>query len=581
MGGTYGPERDPLYLTIPIYFCHNQIGSYLAFYENSNQGEIQFDEQASVEFNGGALRLYVMSGDLPDALDEYSRLTGRPAMPPQWALGYHQCRWGYKSEEEIREIAAGFKQNQLPLDAIHLDIDYMEGYRVFTVNQKQFPDLAGLAADLKAEGIKLVTIIDPGIKIDPKYAVYKSGIENDVFLKLPDGKLVRGLVWPGWVNHPDFSKQTTRFWWGELYRPLIEAGVDGFWHDMNEPSSMAAFGDSTLPIATQHSIEGREGSHIEGHNLYGAQMAQAGFEGISRISPKKRPWLLTRSGWAGVQRYAWKWTGDVESTWQGLKMTVRTILGTGISGIPYSGSDIGGFSGSPDAELFTRWFQMSTFMAFFRNHAANGAPLREPWQFGEPTLSICRNFLQERVKLMPYLYSLAWEAHQKGAPLVRPLGWLDADDERLWETEDSFMLGDALLVAPVVSHRAILRKVVLPKGRWYDYWTEEIYEGGEDYVLEAVIETIPVFIREGVVFPAQENGQRVLHYFVQTQAAGEVISRLYTDEGDGYGDKRVDAFTTRTLENVVTIKWKREGEFSASRKNPHSCPWSEGYACLG
>jgi alpha-glucosidase len=566
VGGSYGLGADPLYLTIPIYYCRQDQGSYLAFYENHHRGMISLDSKAAVEFKGGALRMYVMSAELPHALQEYSRLTGRAPLPPRWAFGYHQCRWGYKSEKEIRALVEGFRWRQLPLEVIHLDIDYMDGYRVFSVDENRFPDLAALAADLEADGIKLVTIIDPGVKIDPKDAVYQAGLTLDAFLKLPDGRAVRGLVWPGWVNFPDFSKSIIRIWWGELYRKFIDAGVDGFWHDMNEPAAMAAFGESTLPMSTQHFLEGREGSHLEGHNLYGAQMDQAGFEGISRLAPEKRPWLLTRSGWAGVQRYAWKWTGDVESTWPALKMTIGTILGTGISGIPYSGSDIGGFSGSPDAELFTRWFQMSTFMALFRNHAATGAPLREPWQFGEKTLAICRKFMEVRQGLLPYLYSLAWEANQSGAPLVRPLAWVDGNDARLWEVSDSFMLGDALLVAPVVNHRAILRQVILPKGRWYSFWNDDVFEGGGDLILEAVIDTIPVLIREGVILPKLENGQRVLHYYVQTQAAGEVTSTLYTDEGDGYGDGRVDTFTSRTIENVVTLKWKREGDFPLEHK---------------
>jgi alpha-glucosidase len=566
IGGSYGPGADPLYLTIPVYYCRQEIGSYLIFYENSHDGEIAVDQNAQASFSGGALRLYVMSGSLPETLEEYSRLTGRPPLPPRWAFGYHQCRWGYKSEADIRRIVEGFREHELPLDVIHLDIDYMDKYRVFTVNEENFPDFKGLADDLAAEGIKLVTILDPGIKIDPHYEVYKSGMEKDVFLKLPNGDPVRGLVWPGWVHFPDFSKQDARDWWGEMYRPFVEAGVDGFWHDMNEPASFSAFGESTLPRVTRHNQNGKEGSHEEGHNLYGGQMNRAGYEGLLKITPDKRPWILTRSGWGGTQRYAWKWTGDVESTWPALKMTIGTVLGTGISGIPYSGSDIGGFSGSPDAELFTRWFQMSAFMALFRNHAAIGAPLREPWVFGEPTTAICRDFLNVRRALIPYLYSLTWQAHLTGAPLVRPLSWLDELDARLWEVEDSFLLGDALLVAPVVEQGAAFRKVTLPHGRWYSYWDDVVFDGGGELVVETTIEKIPVFVREGVILPKQEEGHRVLHYYDQSREAGEVVSQLYIDEGDGFNERREDSFVTRKVDNIATLKWQRSGKYPLEDK---------------
>jgi alpha-glucosidase len=561
IGGSYGPGADPLYLNIPIYYCRQDIGSYLVFHENSHAGLVRFDQFAEVEFADGALRSYVIYGPLPEVLKQYSRLTGRAPLPPHWALGYHQCRWGYKSAEDVRDVVAGFKKHDLPLDVFHLDIDYMDGYRVFTFNQKNFPDIKGLTDELEADGIKLVTIIDPGVKIDRNYHVYQTGLQQDAFCKLPDDTPVRGLVWPGWVHFPDFTNPLTRRWWGELYRPFIEAGVAGFWHDMNEPAAFSAFGEPTLPRATRHNLDGREGDHNEGHNLYGAFMNKAGYEGISRIAPEKRPWLLTRSGWAGVQRYAWKWTGDVESSWDALKMTIGTVLGTGISGVPFSGSDIGGFSGSPDAELFTRWFQMSAFMALFRSHAAAGTPLREPWRFGDPYLSICRDFLNIRRTLIPYLYSLAWEANQTGAPLVRPLSWVDPDDHRLWEVGDQFMLGSSLLIAPVVEPGAVSRKVVFPNGRWYSYWDDIVVEGGGDVEVAAPLERIPVFVREGAVLPKNKNGERALHCYLPAEQLGDVTSLVYSDEGDGYGKRRVDSFSVVRRGNNVVLNWKRDGDY--------------------
>jgi alpha-glucosidase len=247
-------------------------------------------------------------------------------------------------------------------------------------------------------------------------------------------------------------------------------------------------------------------------------------------------------------------------------MTIGTVLGTGISGFPYTGSDIGGFSGSPDAELFTRWFQMSAFMALFRNHTAIGAPLREPWVYGEPTTSICRDFLQVRKSLMPYLYSLAWQAHLTGAPLARPLSWVDEEDQRLWEVDDSFMLGDSLLVAPVVEQGAAFRKVTLPNGRWYSFWDDVVFEGGREIMVETSLERIPVFAKEGTILPREEEGRRVLHYYVQSREAGEVVSQLYIDEGDGFNEGREDTFFSRKVENVATLRWQKDGNYPLEEK---------------
>ncbi len=429
-GGSYGPHDDPLYMTIPVAIGLHPGGSYLVFYENSHPGTVLVAEQIEAHFEGGSLRYYLAAGAPARTLARFMELTGRPPMPPRWALGYHQCRWGYKDESEIRAIVEAFKGHGLPLSAVHLDIDYMDGYRVFTVDPDRFPDLARLTSDLHAQGVKTVTILDPGVKRDPRYPVFDQGLERQVFLPAANGQPFTGVVWPGWAVFPDFSKPDARSWWGEHYSGLLKSGVDGFWHDMNEPTSFAAWGDPSLPGSLEHDMDGRGGLHLEAHNLYALLMARAGYEALRRLAPDRRPWLLTRSGWAGVQRYAWHWTGDTESSWQALRMTVRTVLGLSLSGIPFTGPDIGGFSGAPSPELFTRWFQMAAFMPFFRNHAAVGTPPREPWRFGEPYLEIARNFLQLRLHLDPYFYTLAWLAHTRGQPLVRPLFWPDCLNRR-------------------------------------------------------------------------------------------------------------------------------------------------------
>lgn len=312
-GGSYGIGADPLYMSIPVYLGLHSQGSYLLFYENSFPGEISFQEQASAHFEGGALRYYFIPGPPDKALADYMALTGFPPLPPRWALGYHQSRWGYTTEAQLREVVEGFRRHDLPLDAVHLDIDYMDGFRLFTVDKTRFPDLPGLAKELKDQGIRLVTILDCGIKQDPENPVYREGLEKNLFLKSPNGKPVKALVWPGWSAFPDFTDAEVRDWWGGQYAALLEAGASGVWHDMNEPGTFSAWGDPTLPTVSRHAMGGRGGSHREAHNLYGLLMGKAGYEGLQKLQPEKRAWLLTRSGWAGIQRYAWHWTADTES----------------------------------------------------------------------------------------------------------------------------------------------------------------------------------------------------------------------------------------------------------------------------
>ncbi|MBN2043635.1 MAG: hypothetical protein JW757_01340 [Anaerolineales bacterium] len=563
--GSYGPGDEPVYVNIPVYYCQQSAGSYLVFYENSFEAQAEFDASARIRFNGGALRMYLFSGELPMAMMEYTRLTGRAGLPPKWALGFHQCRWGYRTAEEVRRVLDGFKEHNLPLDAFHFDIDYMDGYRVFTVDEERFARFDDLLADMNREGVHPVVIIDPGVKIDPDYGVYSEGMQGDHFVKLPDGKPYRGLVWPGWVHFPDFTKPETRRWWGSYYQRFIEDGVAGFWHDMNEPTSFSAWGESNLSRKTVFSFEGREGTLDEAHNLYGLQMNAAAHNALRILRPDSRPWLLTRSGWAGLQRYAWKWTGDTESTWAALKMTISTVLGLGISGIPYSGSDIGGFSGNPDAELYTRWFQMSALMAFFRNHAAIHSERGEPWQYGFAATEICREMLYLRKKLMPYIYSLAFESFDTGAPLARPLIWADPKDLRLWELDDAYLLGSDILVAPVLEAGAEAREVFLPEGTWYHYWDDEVFTGGQKVTVAAPLTQIPFFFRGGSIVPMQEEDQIALHIFIP-QEEGETSSTFYQDAGDGYGSFRSELHILSLRKNRLFIQKRVEGTYSGVDK---------------
>ncbi|MFZ0533708.1 MAG: glycoside hydrolase family 31 protein [Anaerolineales bacterium] len=480
-------------------------------------------------------------------------------MPPRWVLGYHQSRWGYRSEADIREVVKGFEKHDLPLNAIHLDIDYMDGFRVFTINSKNYPGMKRLTSDLEEMGIKVVASLNPAVKRDRNYKVFVDGTAKDVFCKLPTGNILSGVSWPGWSVFPDFSKPEARMWWQEQYQLLLSEGISGIWHDMNEPASFAAWGDKTLPTTTTHVMEGQYGDHLEAHNLYGLLMNQAGFEAIRKYAPNKRPWIFSRAGWAGLQRFAWNWTGDVETSWEALRQTIPTILGLGLSGHSFSGVDIGGFSGSPGKELYLRWFQMATFLPLCRTHSAIGTKPREPWTYGEPTTSIIRKFLKLRYQLIPYLYTLAWETAQTGIPPVRPIFWENPQDQNLWDVEDEFLLGDALLISPIVHEKEQSRHVTLPSGIWYSFWDDQKYIGPTTIEVSTSIEIIPIFIKGGTLLPMDEDGKICYHIYPDV---GDISSNhIFFDAGDGYGQWRLDTFQLNHKQDSIDISWVTEGDF--------------------
>jgi alpha-glucosidase len=559
-GGHYSVGHDPIYLCVPTYVGVHSDGSYLVFYENSHRAWFSFDENLDARFEGGALRYYVVPGPLPRALERYSELTGRPPLPPKWSLGYHQSRWGYPSADDIRAVAAGFRHYDLPLSAIHLDIEYMDRYRVFTVDQQDFPDLPGLAGELACDGVRLVTIVDPAVAKHRGYRLYDEGVAGGRFCRLSNGRTVHGVVWPGWAALPDFSDPSVRAWWGSQYRSLLDAGASGFWHDMNEPTTFTVAGGARPPLGTRHAMDGRGGDHVEARNLYALLMAQAAHEGLTAARADRRPFLFSRSGWAGLQRYAWTWTGDTRSTWPMLRQTVATVLGLSLSGIPFSGPDIGGYRGEPSEELYLRWLQLATFLPLFRTHSSYETPPREPWAAAPNHLDAVRTQLRLRYRLLPYLYTLAWDASQTGHPLLRPLFWFDEGDQRLRAADDSFLLGDDLLVAPVLDEGARSRRVPLPTGSWYPLDGAEPVEGGQDLDVPAPIDHTPVFVRTGAVIPMDEDGELALHLYAPPEG-GTGRGVLYQDAGDGYGPWRVDRFTVTRDGDTLSLDTTSEGDY--------------------
>ncbi|MDX3381787.1 glycoside hydrolase family 31 protein [Streptomyces niveiscabiei] len=573
-GGSFGPGDGPLYLTMPVQVVVADAGTHLVFHDTSWDGTVTLREgeegagsghdragSSEVRAEGGPLRCWVVVGTPARVLLGWASLTGAPALPPSWALGYHHARWGFGSEQEVRRVVAGYREHGLPLDALHLDIDHFDGHQVFTVDQERFPKLSQFAQELRRDGVRLVSIVDPAVRAEPGNEVYDAGAALDAFVRDASGRVVRGVVWPGESVFPDFTHARVRAWWGELYAERLAQGFSGFWHDMNEPTSFAAFGDTTLPRSARHDLEGRGGDHREAHNVYALCMARAGYEGLRTLAPEERPFVFSRSGWAGLQRYGGTWSGDVSTGWPGLRASLALVLGLGLCGIPYSGPDIGGFDGSPSPELYLRWFQLGAYLPLFRTHAAIRAGRREPWEFGPEVLAHAREALLERRRLAPYFVTLAHLAHRTGAPYARPLWWGAPEDRALRDCEDAFLLGDCLLVAPVLGPGVDRRAVQLPRGLWYDTATERAYEGPGQVLVDAPAGRIPVLVRAGSVIPVR-GADGGLELEVWAPARGRTGGGLVVrDAGDGWDEPEIEWYVTRWEgPRVVVERESREDE---------------------
>ncbi|MFH9695347.1 glycoside hydrolase family 31 protein [Streptomyces globisporus] len=569
-GGRFGPGDDPLYLTMPVQMVVSDAGTHLAFHDNSWAGRVVLREgeegagsghdrpgACEVRMEGGPLRCWVVVGTPARVLQGWTALTGAPALPPSWALGPQHARWGFGSQEEVRRVVDGYRERGLPLSVLHLDIDHYEGHRVFTVDRERFPDLPALAKELRGDGVRLVSIVDPAVKAEPGDAVFDAGREvgeRGAYVRDARGRVVVGEVWPGACVYPDFTDPVVRDWWGSLYEERLAQGFSGIWHDMNEPVSFAAFGDPSLPRSARHVLEGAGGDHREAHNVYALAMARAGYEGLLRLRPEERPFLFSRSGWAGMQRYGGTWSGDVTTGWPGLRASLSLVLGLGLCGVPYSGPDVGGFDGFPSPELYLRWFQLGAYLPLFRTHSAIDAGRREPWEFGPEVLEHARTALVERERLHPYFVSLSQVARLTGAPYVRPVWWGAPGDRALRECEDAFLLGDALLVAPVLEPRVRRRAVRLPRGRWYDTVTGRAYEGPGQVLVDAPLSGVPVLARSGAVIPVRgADGEPELEVWAPApgRTGGGLVVR---DAGDGWAEAEVERYATRWEGGRVVVE---------------------------
>jgi alpha-glucosidase len=572
----YERGDDPVYYSIPFYIGVQPELVRGIFWDNPARGYADLGaakpDEMTLFAEDGELRFYLFAGPtIQTVLRLYTDLTGRMPLPPMWALGFHQSRWSYKSETAFRTLAHEFRQRQLPCDVLYFDIDYMDGYRLFTWDRERFPLLPNLLADLSEQGFKSVAILDPGVKVDPGYSVYDDGLREDVFLKYPNGKPVVGPVWPGRCHFPDFTSARVRAWWAAQLSTLTVAGFTAFWTDMNEPSLMTFQRDPTLPDYVVHDWDSASQTHVGGgHNVYGMLMARATREGMQKQFSKKRPFVLTRAAYAGAQRYAASWTGDNASTWEHMRMSIGMVLNAGLSGIAFTGADVGGFAGEPDGELFTRWMQLGSMMPFFRVHTMLGTAPQEPWSYGERYEKIIRHYLELRYQLLPYLYSAFAQCAQDGLPVVRPLFMVDPTDENLRETNDAFMLGDSILVAPILEPGATQRDVYLPRGVWYEYDTGKLTDGARTFTAQAPLERMPIYVRAGRVLPMWPTIQFVgpnppdearLRVY-----AGSGETTLYEDAGEGLeyqrGEYRWSYFTCKFLPSgQFAIEWRRAGQY--------------------
>jgi alpha-glucosidase len=512
----YTPSTDPIYKSIPFYIAvGGPGGSYGLFLDNTWRNTFDFGhrEPNAIEISAvdGPIDYYVIAGPtMRDVVRRYTDLTGKPPLPPLWSLGYQQSRWSYMSDAEVRALAAHFRKLHFPIDVIWLDIDYQDRDRPFTVNKSTFPDMPKLVRDMGAEGIRLVPITDLHVAYlpDQGYAPFDTGIAGSNFVHKADGSLYVAPVWPGPSVFPDFTRASTRAWWGGLYKDFIADGFAGFWNDMNEPAVFDT-PTKTMPLDNLHRIESddfspRDATHAEIHNVYGMENTRATFDGMKHWRPNLRPFVMTRASFAGGQRYAVTWTGDNSSTWDHLRLSVEQLINLGLSGFAYSGADVGGFTGGPSPELMTRWFEVAAFMPIFRDHSMKDAPRAEPWVDGPEQMAIRKRYVDERYRLLPYIYALAEQNARTGDPLMRPVFYdypdaLDSDCDRSM----TFTLGPDLLIAgPPKPESPEKFDICLPKGEWFDYWT------GKPVARSKLTETpkldiLPVFVRAGTILPRQ------------------------------------------------------------------------------
>lgn len=545
----YTVSQDPLYSTIPFYIGVHHGLQYGIFFDNSFQSDFNFGASnnrfSSFGAKGGEMNYYfICRQSVAGIINDYTWLTGRMNMPPLWSLGYQQNRYSYYPDAEVLRIAHTLREKKIPADGITLDIHYMDAYKLFTWNKERFPDPEGMIDSLGKMGFKTTLIVDPGIKVEKDYPAYESGIKENIFLKYADGQPYTGEVWPGWCNFPDFTNEKARNWWKTQITTYTRAGVAGIWNDMNE---IATWGQK-MPGNVLFDYDGHSTTHLKGHNVFGLQMARSSYEG-TRQALQKRPFILTRAGYAGLQRYTALWTGDNRAEDAHMLAGVRLLNSLGLSGVAFTGMDIGGFTGNPTPGLYTRWMQLGAFIPYFRNHTALNTKSAEPWSFGEDVLEITRNYINLRYRMLPYLYSTFYEATQNGLPVVRSLSIDYTHDAHIYNPvfQNQYLFGGSLLIMPQESGQSFA-KVYFPEGDWYNLYNDGTENGNTEKLLELSPALLPVYVKAGSIIPMQslvqstiEKPSDTLTLHVYNGKTGNVFD-YYEDDGDSYRYEQGDFY---------------------------------------
>ena len=552
---TDDPETDDdsitYYKTIPFYVALKEEATYGIFFDNSFRSYFDMGKERGdrIFFGaiGGQIQYYFIPGkNIKEVVKNYTVLTGRMEMPPLWSLGYQQCRFSYFSQEEVRELVKTFEEKDIPLDVVYLDIDYMDGFRVMTFKTPNFDDAAGLISDLKEKGIRTITIIDPGVKVDEEYDVFKRGKEGNHFTKKLDGEIFIGAVWPGDSAFPDFSNKDCREWWkSELKKFISEHGMDGIWNDMNEPCVFNNDHKTMLETCLHNSDNGVI-EHKEFHNRYGFEMSRCSKEAQEELHPNERGFSMTRATYAGGQRYSSVWTGDNMSLWSQMRMSISMNANLGISGFSFVGNDVSGFGLDSSEELFIRWMEMGPFIPIFRNHSNMYTRRQEPWSFGPRAEKIAKKSIELRYELLPYIYDLYYISHKEGLPIFRPMIMEYEKDMNLLNMREQFMLGENMIVAPVLYEGERSKTVYLPKGSWFNYFTREKLQGGKWYKLPCELDEILVFVKEGSIIPTYNKKFRNVK-----ERPRNILFKVFGENAKGfhYND---DGHTMEYLEGKYT-----------------------------
>ncbi|MES2062653.1 MAG: glycoside hydrolase family 31 protein [Bacteroidota bacterium] len=550
----YTTGQDPIYSTIPFYIGVHHNVQYGIFFDNTWQSDFNFGASnnrfSSFGAKGGEMNYYfIYNTHIADIITSYTSLTGRMKMPPLWSLGYQQNRYSYYPEAEVMRIAETLREKKIPADGITLDIHYMDKYKVFSWDANRFPDPAAMIKKLNNTGFKVTLIVDPGIKVEKGYGVYDRGVKEDIFAKYPDGSYYTGQVWPGWCHFPDFTDPKGRAWWGSELKKYADEGVSGIWNDMNEFSTWG----QKAPDNILFSYEGKGASHMQIHNAYGLEMIRASYEGYKAARDNKRPFILTRSGYAGLQRYAAIWTGDNRAENDHMLLGVRLMNSLGLSGVPFSGMDVGGFTGGASPSLYARWMQIGAFNPYMRNHSGINSKASEPWAYGEEVLEITRNYINLRYRLLPYLYSSFYEATQSGSPIMRSLTIDYTHDENVYNGlyENQYMFGKAFLVFPFdgVTNYG---KLYFPAGKWYNLYNGQVQQGNQKIAIDLGISQLPVYVKESSIIPMQSQIQTTVEKPTDTLYVhvykGDVNNKFvyYEDDGESF-DYEGGAFYKRTI----------------------------------